>query len=210
MKQITKETEPQELQNWKAKENADWKPTYDDLRGTEKQAVKRALMVEQGFLCCYCERRLTEEDSHIEHFRPQNDPLCDPLDYGNLLCSCQNKIPKGHPRHCGNLKNDWFDEVLLISPLSADCEERFRFTGDGMIYPVSSDDDGAKNTICKIGLDIPKLNDLRKNAIAPFVDETLDEADFKSFVAGYLAQDADGRFGEFWMTIRYLFPMREN
>jgi len=206
MKYITKQAEPQAFRDWKAGANADWQPTYDDLRGMEKQAVKQALMTEQGFMCCYCERRLTDEDSHIEHFRPQNNSLCDPLDYDNLLCSCQNKIPKGTPRHCGNLKNGWFDEALLVSPLSVGCEERFRFTGDGLIYPAKADDAGAETTIRKLGLDIPKLNDLRKNAIAPFVDETLDEAEFKSFVAGYLAPDAAGRFGEFWTTIRHLFP----
>jgi uncharacterized protein (TIGR02646 family) len=205
MKHITKQAEPQEFRDWKANANADWQPTYDDLRDPEKPVVKGALMAEQGFLCCYCERRLIDEDSHIEHFRPQSDPLCDPLDYGNLLCSCQNKIPKGDPRHCGNLKNGWFDEERLVSPFSADCASRFRFTGDGLVYPAKADDDGAEITIRKLGLDIPKLNDLRKNAIAPFVDETLDEAEFKSFVTGYLARDASGSFGEFWTTIRHLF-----
>ena len=50
MKHITKQAEPQEFRDWKAKANADWQPTYDDLRGAEKQAVKQALMAEQGFL----------------------------------------------------------------------------------------------------------------------------------------------------------------
>lgn len=92
-----------------------------------------ALMAEQGYICCYCERRLTNDDSHIEHFRPQSDPTVDPLDFGNLLCSCQNQLKKGEPRHCGNLKGEWFDRDLLVSPLIPGCEDRFAFTGDGEI-----------------------------------------------------------------------------
>lgn len=130
MKHIVKQEEPQEFSKWRATANDNWQPTYNDLSGPIKQSVKQALMAEQGYLCCYCERRLIDNDSHIEHFKPQNDPQVDPLDYANLLCSCQSRIAKGNPRHCGNLKNGWFDEQLLISPLSADCAGRFAYTGD--------------------------------------------------------------------------------
>ena len=112
MKHIVKQQEPQAFAEWKALGSADWAPTYRELSGEIKQSVKQALMAEQGYLCCYCERRLIDHDSHIEHFRPQNDPQVDPLDYTNLLCSCQNKIEKGEPRHCGNLKNGWFPKSI--------------------------------------------------------------------------------------------------
>lgn len=205
MKHIVKHNEPQTFTDWKALANDDWQPTYSDLRGATKLAVKHALMAEQGHLCCYCEQRLTADDSHIEHFRPQSDPSVDPLDFGNLLCSCQNRINKGEPRHCGNRKDEWFDPVLLISPLTPTCEGRFSFTGDGRIRSASTTDTAAGETISRLGLDIPKLQDLRTKAIEPFLDETLSEADMRRFVSGYLQQDSDGRYGEFWTTIRYLF-----
>jgi hypothetical protein len=65
MKHIVKQHEPKAFANWKALANDDWQPTYGDLSGEAKKAVKSALMAEQGYICCYCERRLTEEDSHI-------------------------------------------------------------------------------------------------------------------------------------------------
>ena len=89
MKYVEKRHEPEAYTQWRALANEDWQPTYDDLSGDTKASVKGALMQEQGYICCYCERRLTEGDSHIEHFRPQSDPAVDPLDYGNFLCSCQ-------------------------------------------------------------------------------------------------------------------------
>ncbi len=205
MKHIVKHAEPQPFSQWKALANANWQPTYDQLSGALKKALKIALMDEQGWICCYCESRLTDDHSHIEHFKPQSDPDVDPLDFSNLLCSCQNQLKKGEPRHCGNLKDNWFDPNALISPFDPSCERRFAFTGDGRIKPLIETDQAATETIYKLGLGIPKLNAMRTKAIEPFLDESLCPDEFQSFVSGYLARDKSGRFGEFWTTIRYLF-----
>ena len=61
MKYVEKRHEPEAFAQWKALANEDWQPTYGDLSGDPKVSVKRSLMREQGYLCCYCERRLTEE-----------------------------------------------------------------------------------------------------------------------------------------------------
>ena len=114
-------------------------------------------------------------------------------------------IKKGEPRHCGNLKDDWFDTQLIVSPLETGCEERFLFEGDGLIKPANNQDNAASETIKKLGLDIPKLNSFRKMVIDAFLDESLSPVEFQAFVSGYLEQDTFGRFGEFWTTIRYLF-----
>lgn len=206
MKHIVKQLEPQVLTDWKALVNKDWQPTYGTLAGETKTTTKDALMQEQGYICCYCERRLTENDSHIEHFQPQSDQTIDPLDFDNMLCSCQNQLKKGVPRHCGNLKGDWFDYDLLISPLDISCERRFAFTGDGEIKPKSDPDQAAAETINKLGLNIPKLNALRAKALEPFLDDDLTTEELQNFVSGYLMKDRSGQFGEFWTTIRYLFP----
>lgn len=204
MKYIVKGPEPAVFTDWKALASPDWTPTYGDLRGAEKKAVKTALMQEQGYLCCYCERQLSDADSHIEHFKPQHLADVDPLEYSNLLCSCQNRLDKGVPRHCGNLKDGWFDAHLLVSPMSADCEARFSYTADGRIHP-GQDDAAALATIENLGLDIPKLISLRSAAISPFLDEDLSNEELSRFVDGYLRKDAEGHFAPFWTTIRDLF-----
>jgi uncharacterized protein (TIGR02646 family) len=204
MKYIIKQPEPQEFTQWKNQANDDWQPSYDDLSGSVKSAVKQALMQEQGYLCCYCEASLTE-DSHIEHLRPQSDPAADPLDFSNMLCSCQNNLKKGEPLHCGNLKGDWYVEALFVSPLDPTCEDRFKFTGDGQIDPVLQNDKAAMTAIEKLGLNIPKIRDLRRNAIEPFLDPNLSSDEFLAFVQGYLQIDAFGKFNPFWTTIKYLF-----
>ncbi|MGK7879186.1 MAG: retron system putative HNH endonuclease [Crocosphaera sp.] len=205
MKYIKKQAEPSSLREWKEQGNENWRPTYGALRKKLKDSIKQALMKEQGYLCCYCEQELTLNDSHIEHFKPQSDPTVDPLDFSNMLCSCQEQLKKGEPRHCGNLKGNWFDENVLISPLDPNCETRFKFTADGYIQPLKEQDNAGLITIEKLGLNIPKLRDLRRQAIEPFLDETLSIEDFKLFVKGYLSTSSDGKIGEFWTTIDYLF-----
>lgn len=205
MKHVVKRKEPDRFAQWKALANETWQPTYGELRGEEKKAVFEALKAEQGHICCYCERRLTDGDLHIEHFRPQSDPEVDPLDYGNMLCSCQNLLQKGEPRHCGNRKGDWFDAELLVSPLDPECENRFAFFGDGSIKPAAATDRGAATTIARLGLYIPKLTSLRAEALEPFLDDALSPDEVQAFVAGYLERDSSGRFGEFWTMVRYLF-----
>ncbi len=205
MKYISKGDEPPIFADWKALANKDWQPSYGSLSGEIKGAVKTALMQEQRYICCYCERRLTDEDSHIEHFRPRTDPDIDPLDFANMLCSCQNRLKKGEPRHCGNLKENWFQEDLLISPLKPKCEAAFAYSGDGGMHASDPHDDAARTTIQKLGLDIDKLRALRNYAIEPFLEPSLSDTDFKVFISGYLQHDGDGMFPEFYTTIEYLF-----
>jgi len=201
MKHIVKGDEPEELANWKASANEDWQPKYADLQNPEKQAVKQSLMAEQGHICCYCERRLLDGDSHIEHLQPQSDAAVDSLDYGNMLCSCQNQIKQGDPRHCGNLKSS---HSISITPLDADCEMRFAYTHDGEMQAEPTSNVSAQQTIKILGLGIPKLNAMRRMVIEPFLDPELNTDDLTKFVSAYLDTDQD-EYGVFWTTVNCLF-----
>jgi uncharacterized protein (TIGR02646 family) len=202
MKHIIKGQEPQELIDYKDKANENWKPNFKELDKEMKQVLYQDLMKEQGYLCCYCESRLENNNYHIEHLQPKSDPTVDPLDYSNLLCSCQRNLQKGEPRHCGNLKGD---SILPISPLDPNCESYFTFNFDGKIKASQKDDQAAKDTIKILGLDIPKLQAMRKAAIEPFLNEEISNEDLKIFIKDYLSQDSQGRYGEFWTTIHDLF-----
>ncbi len=210
MKHIVKEDEPIEFTKWKNQANDEWKPTYDDLSGNVKRAVYASLKNEQGSLCCYCERELKNNDYHIEHLNPQERNDVDPLDFSNMLCSCQRRLKKGDPLYCGNSKGSWYIENEFVSPLNPDCEERFIFTGDGGIYPANENDVAAKTTIGRLKLDIDKLNNLRRDAIEPFLDEALSEDELKKFVQGYLLDkdSNNGNYNAFYTTIQYLFKQK--
>ncbi|WP_071188519.1 retron system putative HNH endonuclease [Trichormus sp. NMC-1] len=62
MKYIEKGEEPEIFTNWKAQENDDWKPYWNtkdtNFQAPEKPVVHDALLIEQGYICCYCGMRI--------------------------------------------------------------------------------------------------------------------------------------------------------
>ncbi len=94
MKHIRKGEEPRELAEFKACANNDWQPSFHNLDKETKKAIKSALIAEQGYICCYCEREISDKDSHIEHFKPRSRYSDEALAYNNLLCSCQRNLNK--------------------------------------------------------------------------------------------------------------------
>ncbi len=114
--------------------------------------------MEQGGICCYFERRLDMNDSHIEHFRPQSEYPAYSLAYSNMLCSCLDKCRKSEPRHCGALKGNWFDDQLLVSPFDPTCQKRFAFLARGEIRPNNDNDQAVVETIKRLGLGFKNLN----------------------------------------------------
>lgn len=205
MKFIHKGSAPEEYARWCASGNEAWQPGYDVLPGPLKDRVKTELIREQGGICCYCERTLQMDDSHVEHVRPQHLADVDPLDFTNMACSCQDQVKKGEPRHCGNLKQGWYDDAVFVNPFDPGCESAFLYTGDGRILPAKEDDTAADSTIKKLGLDIPKLTDLREKALEPFLDLELSNQDVETFAESYLLKGEDGNFHQFWTTIASLF-----
>ncbi len=196
MKRIVKGAEPEVFSEWKANDRMAHQPNWNRVRSSVKQKLHETLMQEQGFLCCYCEVSVTADDSHIEHFRPRGRYPTRQLDYDNLLCSCQRELSPGEPRHCGHQKGDWFDENLLVSPLAPNCEERFRFTANGDIFPRRDNDAGAKATIRRLGLNVAKLRALRAAAVDGLYDVP------QSDIGQLLTRGADGKFLAFHTTIK--------
>jgi len=160
-------------------------------------ALKQSLLEEQGYICCYCEQRVSECDSHMEHFRPRSKLEYEhlQLDYSNLHASCQQRLRKGEPRHCGQLKAGWFEEGQLVGPLDANCEQRFLFTGNGEISPRDDGDAASLTTIERLGLDIPKIRALRSAAIDALCAESPED------VARLLASTVAGRVLPFFTAV---------
>jgi len=97
MRKILKAVEPESVTQWKAQANDDWQPSYATLQNPQKRDLHLSLLNEQGHLCCYCGRRIGPEDSHVEHFRPQELFQTLELDYENLHASCiRQKIQGRH------------------------------------------------------------------------------------------------------------------
>lgn len=78
---------PEAFKRWKKRHPNAKYSSFHNVRA--KSALKESLIRRQKFLCCYCESRITEETSHIEHIEPQMGGLsAHTMDYGNMAASC--------------------------------------------------------------------------------------------------------------------------
>jgi len=204
MKRIIKNTEPATFTSWKASHpGATYKNDLCNINDASalvvKASLKQSLLAEQKFLCCYCECRITDANSHIEHFRPK-DPTMFPnlqLEYSNLFASCTKEPTGTIDEHCGHKKGNFFSSDL-VSPLEPDCSNHFSYMMDGTI---SGTDQRGQVTVQKLHLDSALLNGQRKSVIDDFLDvddELLDEE-----IATHL-DEKGATLGEFFTMVEYL------
>jgi uncharacterized protein (TIGR02646 family) len=106
-----------------------------NAQSTKTSPLKTALAQEQGYICCYCMRRISEEQLSVEHYISQNHHISSPLspaehkqkdlDFLNMLASCNRR-----DRNCSGLRgNIW----LTIDPRKRDCEQLLRIDKSGKI-----------------------------------------------------------------------------
>ncbi|MEH2001920.1 MAG: retron system putative HNH endonuclease [Nostoc sp.] len=208
MKYIKKSEEPESFTVWKNLANEDWQPSWDNFSKPQKTDVHDSLLREQGFICCYCGRRITKEISHIEHLKPRKTHHNLALKYTNLLASCQRERERKEPLHCGSKKDEWYDENLMVSPLDINCTEFFRYTEDGQVLSteVLEKKSAADTTIDKLDLNIDKLKKMRSDAIEGILEgfEELTEDDRQRLLQGFCQPDDNGQNEEFCAAIAYI------
>ena len=189
MKSIAKGDEPVSFHDWKQQNRtANW----DDFSGSDiYQELKKILIEQQKKICCYCEIALQQStDAHVEHLKDKGRYPQETFNFYNLLASCQ------HNDSCGHKKGKaYFDD--MVSPLDADCQSYFTYTGNGKIIPSDENDTFAQQTIELLGLNCKRLQDRRKSII-----KTLDSSD-----SNYLQQSLNNCvdwYGGFFTVIQYL------
>lgn len=167
MKYIRKKKSPEPFEKWKREmgESAH----YGNIPAEIKSILRKSLLDEQNWLCCYCGLSLMTHNIHIEHFRPQSKYKELQLEYRNLHASCNGRLLhlteyEGISDFCGHAKKDWFDEKLLISPLDPNCESFFEYGFDGSIRS-NHGQRAATETIWRLGLDSYLLRKQREEAI---------------------------------------------
>ena len=201
MKLIVKGNEPQEVIDWKALANEDWQPNFDELSGPEKRAMRQSLLKEQGQICCYCNQDISDDDFHIEHFRPQEnfEPL--ELVYNNLHVSCLKNKKPGTPSHCGDAKANWFDNTLTLSPLD-NHEASFKYLGNGDIEAAIPN---ASDMIDKLNLKDESLKGKRLAELSGILDEDfIETASSNELVTLYnrVSRKVDDKYQPFIVAIQ--------
>ena len=163
--------------------------TYQGLKKKKAlyKVVKEALANEQGYICCYCGRRISGKgDTQIEHIFAKGTPVYEEmqLDYEtNLLACCDGG--KGQRSH-----------ILPVIPLYRECESKFLFSEDGEIVGVSKD---AEVTVKLLNLNSPVLKNMRKYAIDNY--SLCPPADWGAELLRLRKRDQAGAYEEFCFVL---------
>jgi len=237
MKHIEKQASPQFFEDWKLANDVETPEKaklekWSILQNPEKKVLRTHLLKEQGYLCCYCNQLIEDAPNDTLPLRAKIEHL-DPKDkekypekkftYENLLVACNGgerdkpkKLEESEKldesemlvlpvlQHCDTKKGN--KEKTPIHPLQHDCEEFFIYKKSGKIEGASEE---ANTTICKLGLDIPKLNLLRKTAINFFIDQHLMKSEEEiTLELQLLVTKVEDKFSPFCMAV-YKF-IKEN
>lgn len=189
---IKKRASPKLLEQWRAPRLVkDAGPgltcSYGELRRAQDvlDAVEDGLFAEQGGICAYTGQSIRlgssgtnsprrEVGFHIEHLLPQkfctfeNGRSGFDADYQNLVACWPPPNVQFEPAYGARKKGDWpscSSQQEFVSPLVPSCSSRFQFNQQGEIHPTQAEDQAAKVTIERLGLDNSELIALRKEAI---------------------------------------------
>ena len=131
--------------------------SYDRLDETDegrnvRNEIRKHMLINQKYICCYCCKSVDEYNSHNEHIKPRAKFPKLSMNYNNLLASCKGKT-------CGEKKDRLYDEILFVSPLSEDCETHFRYLQNGEIKGLT---DAGRFTIELLNLNEENLRKSRE------------------------------------------------
>jgi uncharacterized protein (TIGR02646 family) len=207
MRWIRKTTEPHELLEWRAGYKNDVNFGYDLMRSSHNviNAVTNSLLEEQGWLCAYTGLRIESDSCHIEHIRAQTH--CKPSEtvaYNNMLACFPAPNPPFKTPYGAEKKESWpppHEQHLFVSPLDQSCETRFLFNLNGKIRN-RDDDQAARTTGERLGLDHPVLESYRKSAIQGTLGKTnnLPIKDARQRLRGLMSQQS-GRLEPFCFVL---------
>ena len=155
MIEMQHQAEPVTLEQYRRKNpQANWQ-TEDFL--PVKSDTRHALHFEQGGLCVYCEKKIGQDDGHVEHIKPKGKYPVQTFVYDNLAHSCNG------PKHCGHQKGG---QEIAIEPRHG-CNSFFELRErDGILEPAAGlaehEQQQAQETLDILGLNHSKLSNQRE------------------------------------------------
>jgi uncharacterized protein (TIGR02646 family) len=177
MKYIIKRGSPHQYEEWRRQSpNANYK--QPGIPNPPKNFLYARLLEEQGFLCAYTMKGLTQPTCHIEHIKPEsvlrqedeiNEIIGSDLDYENLVACFPRENMLEPYLYGARYKDDWWDDdgAQFVSPLTENCERNFTFNINGEIRGLT---DAGKKTIEILRLDHPSLTEDRRRTIDEFIN----------------------------------------
>lgn len=168
MRTIVKGAESKELRDWKrGNANSPQNRHYDNLSGAVKAAMLNKLVAEQGGLCAYTMKQITEKNgglqAHIEHILPRSAHPEQSLEWKNLLACVPQ--PGVSCEYGAQLKAAYDPaEKPFVNPTMAGVSAQFRFRENGKVEGLAP---AAQATVGQqvLHLNHPNLTNDRKGKI---------------------------------------------
>ncbi len=162
---------PDELSAHAETPGADW----HGFRG--KQAVREALVRDQGPLCAYCQNKIAATPAtamKIDHWIPQSDPAegrAHVLRWENLVGACCGESRRAgvNNRHCDTRRGDEpaVGQRLHLHPVEGqgpDPRQHLRYQGNGTAYAYPPDG-RVDNDVRLLNLNCPPLKEARAQVL---------------------------------------------
>ena len=219
MKQIIKGVEPKSLTKYRssithnqlAQSNIyeDFKEkTKEGCREDESYNLRKQLLKEQGYICCYCMSRIDCNNSKIEHFRPQSKYKNFQIDYQNLFIACNGgEGKKGKEQHCDSFKGE--DKLKDIN-LLLNIESNIQYSKLGEIFSSNKKIDKELNGILNLNNSILKKNrrETYKRLIQNINKRGWTTQIIKHDISKYKSMDLNGKYYEFCEMIVYFLTKK--
>ncbi len=161
MKQIIKKAEPNSLVQHRTQTHA----SFDNIPLETKQELRQSLLSEQGYICCYCMKRIPEHTQpymKVEHYKCQDNFGELQLTYTNLFGACTGN--EGKPKKLQTCDTKKGNDVLTINLLANNpsCETLFKYNSDGEISSASNDSEINRQLNEVLNLNMQSLKDARR------------------------------------------------
>lgn len=178
---------------------------FDDLSGEPKRALRKRLLEDQGYICCYCGSRIgNDENTKIEHIKCQARYGELSLNYDNMLASCdggerdrKNRVRPRHKCHCDAKK---FNEDIPVSPLDNSIEGLLTYFEDGTVMGTGE----GERLVQTLGLNVQYLVSRRKNVIKEYMDNEPEDLEAE---LQWLRSMHDGKYEEFCFVLEQYVSM---
>ncbi len=176
LRKINKGKEPTTLTNYRSsipKKDLLNTDIYDGFKHKSRQDcndnkvgnLRKQLLEEQRYICCYCMSRIDCFNSKIEHFKDQSNRNLQ-INYQNLFIACKgNEGLSSKNQHCDSFKgNKNLDYIDLLSNIEKEIKYK---SANGTIFSDNADINLEINEVLNLNVKILKNN--RKQAAKVFL-----------------------------------------
>lgn len=161
---IKKQTPPHSFTEYKNQSTS----SFEELPSNIKQELRLSLLKEQGYLCAYCMKRISEETAvKIEHYKPQSKYPTEKLNYKNLLAVCGG-VERTSLKTILTCDTQKGSQELSFNPQNESDISTISFSRSGEIYSSNPDFQNEFNTVLNLNDKYGYLINNRRTALMTF------------------------------------------